>query len=877
MDRWWDEPDASGNLALVDGSDPQMGVSVAILGFHALAKRELDRLSTTTLMDARRVEEAYDRVDLGPVRKAVEAATADVLGAVPAAKYADLVVEDWRSRARAASGRLSRTLVAKGLSWPRAVSRTASVAGVPIERLSRYATVVSSPGLDPLSVADAADRVLMEYAAHRGGMEMPASVVVSKERQRIRHREREEVSNPEFERQVKRDELGQFAAQNTNAEQKQREDRRKKRMERRARREKREAREAEESKETTQTEASGTEREPQEGGVQREVAREGQVDRETLREADGGDMLVLGANQVPEVGGLANPVLVDDPLYLVVTRRQTHLGTQVELVSDMAFTRRDARLLAGHVSRNDPSRPGMNLLRFGAEGVPVMGTQMYTRSVADNPFKAKGFKLAFEGNIRDHFDIGNVEVEKPLSLMGPATHAGMNAPIYEAILKADEGGRQRTRRRQQVKNPEFEREVKRDRLGQFTAQGEEGEEAQRLRAERRTKRMERRARREKREEAERQEATQTESQAQREVPREERVEREVPREAKVTREVTRESVTPSNGAWEDFVDAGMQDKVTKVRILGGGTLASAGFGLQNNQETILYGGRPTFFEMLDNGWSVGLVDVLKERAERGVSGTEFDQIENRYKWVGRYEGASPVSHLYEHPNDEDLLFISAAHDLATELSGETPRGYSAYTSIHGSTKDAATSVFGHAMEAMASSHQRLLREPEAKSAKGAFGTWESQDVEDGYAIDIPGPDRQVVMRDPSHSPGPGNQLLVSSSTKAQGGLATDHSYVSIVHPETVRLMELIADVTRPGNTEVDRTERRMAGEKLIARYDRDGKQLTLAQLVQAALIESDVRAVQLDQETKYDLASQQLQRRNYPAVRLDNVDVLRIY
>jgi hypothetical protein len=244
MERWWASDGAVERLGLVDGSNPAMGVSTAFLGLHGAFRAVLEPLASETLVDRRKVEEAFDGVDLQPVRRAVTAATSGSLGSVAAARYADLVVDDWRARGKDAAGRLTTTLVAKGLPWPRAVARVSSVAGVPIEQLGRYATQAAAPGLDAISASDIADRVLMDYAAQRGRMEPPAPesdipyTEVSKRLVSKRTAERSAEHEVWEESDVKRDAHGRFATESSEADRKARADRLKARKKRRERRRK---------------------------------------------------------------------------------------------------------------------------------------------------------------------------------------------------------------------------------------------------------------------------------------------------------------------------------------------------------------------------------------------------------------------------------------------------------------------------------------------------------------------------------------------------------------------------------------------------------------------------------------------------------------
>lgn len=213
MDRWWDDPDAASGVlvSVTESPDPVQGVGSALLGYHAHAKAALAPLASSTLVDRRAVADVLAGLDCSPVVKAVSACVEHDLG--PASqRFADLLVSDVHSRASSAADRMLAVLVNKGVPWPAAVDRVASVVGVSVEQAGRYVSSMSAPVVAKLSQEDAADRALMEWAS-AVSKALPVDASVSKaERERSRTAQRA-ASSVWDEQSVSRDELGRFADQ----------------------------------------------------------------------------------------------------------------------------------------------------------------------------------------------------------------------------------------------------------------------------------------------------------------------------------------------------------------------------------------------------------------------------------------------------------------------------------------------------------------------------------------------------------------------------------------------------------------------------------------------------------------------------------------
>lgn len=305
MDRWWDDAGAArAALAVVDSTDPVQGVGTAVLGYHALAKAELEPLAKSTLVDTAAVQRAMSRVPLEPVAKAVERAVSDDLGAA-SAHYSRAFVENLHRDAVEAAVRVTQTLVNKGLPWPRAMARTADVVGAPLRDLGRYTHAMSGVGLDQLAVSDAADRVLMGFASRISSYEASP---VSKALERERGKKPKKKRKPWNEAEVRRDEEGQFAA-------KENLDRLSAAIAARAARNRviRRTPAAEQERETPQFQESTLEREETE--LEREPTGSGGT-RPTLVSYSGPSTAPVLA---PGAGGNATPFVVAEDLYVIVS------------------------------------------------------------------------------------------------------------------------------------------------------------------------------------------------------------------------------------------------------------------------------------------------------------------------------------------------------------------------------------------------------------------------------------------------------------------------------------------------------------------------------------------------------------------------------
>lgn len=159
--RWWTDPDAG--TAVLEAvaahpGDPEQAIGAALLGYHALAQAQLVPLAATTLVDGAVLAAALGRIDLQPVAKAMAAA-------LPHGEDAMGLATGLHEQACAATARLAAVWTSSGTPWPLALARAGAVHAVPLSHLGVYAGTPRTETTPALVTADAADRVLMGYAA----------------------------------------------------------------------------------------------------------------------------------------------------------------------------------------------------------------------------------------------------------------------------------------------------------------------------------------------------------------------------------------------------------------------------------------------------------------------------------------------------------------------------------------------------------------------------------------------------------------------------------------------------------------------------------------------------------------------------------------
>lgn len=186
MNRWWDDARTSREaLGRLNSTDVAVGVGAAFLGYHGLSTAVLKPLSEQTLLDQGQVAEALQGIDLAPVEKAFAEATRPVMGEAADA-YGRLLAQDVHQRGIEATTRFVQALANRGVDWPTAVSRAASIHGVPLDRLGPSGARLQEGRLSKAAQADFGDRVLMEYASRFGRAEAGDGEVSKAVRRRTR-------------------------------------------------------------------------------------------------------------------------------------------------------------------------------------------------------------------------------------------------------------------------------------------------------------------------------------------------------------------------------------------------------------------------------------------------------------------------------------------------------------------------------------------------------------------------------------------------------------------------------------------------------------------------------------------------------------------
>ena len=509
MLRWWDDAGSSAAaLDLVD-SRPGPAMGVAVLGFHGIAKGVLAPLAGQTLVDEYQIRSALDGLDGSVVADAIAASMVDELGEVGAYHFADAVVRDWTDQAKESTSRLARALVAKGLSWPLAVARSAEVVGVPVRRLGRYATVAADRQVDPLSVADLADRALMEYASSQTA----PMVTVSKESQSQSQSQRRRYVWRESEHP--RDDLGQFTekakqAQATKEETKQRLLARQKRMEAARQRMVRfqsMAQSMPEQKTLSTRERLAVEQgerlsrreqlsQRQGGGSTRREALE---QRGPLRDASGDEHTTkrfvhrVTADEVPLFEGDESRVYVvtDQPLYGIVFEVYKNPffldeGTEFVYEFDELYTRTNVDTAVRGAVNSITGVKGVQLVVFPPGTIGVHGAVLSTRvngPYADAFYTTQWSSRTPKGDDQEDLYDRTLAETKWKNREGQVVIAEQ---VF--VFRKDAGEREGQRQSQSRRYVWRESEHPRDQLGQFT---EKGKQAQlvRTKAVERQKRM----------------------------------------------------------------------------------------------------------------------------------------------------------------------------------------------------------------------------------------------------------------------------------------------------------------------------------------------------------------------------------------------------
>lgn len=176
-ERWWANPELSRTaLGLVDQGNVRFGVGTSVLGYHGLAMEQLLPLSGSTLVDARKVADAIQCIDLAPVAHALSKAVYSEVGS-SSEEYGRLLANDIHQQALEGTIGLFASLVGSGMAYPTAADRVISVHGVPATRLGAVSKHLRESKLGKDTLDDWSDRALMEFALHYGALQCTLSEI----------------------------------------------------------------------------------------------------------------------------------------------------------------------------------------------------------------------------------------------------------------------------------------------------------------------------------------------------------------------------------------------------------------------------------------------------------------------------------------------------------------------------------------------------------------------------------------------------------------------------------------------------------------------------------------------------------------------------
>lgn len=180
-DRWWIDPELSRTaLGLVNQGNVRLGVGTSVLGYHGLAMERLRPLAGSTLVDAKKVADAINGVDLAPVAKALSKAVYSELGDA-SVEYGRLLAMDIHQQALEGTISLFTSLIGSGMAYPTAVDRVIAVHGVPSTRLGTVSKHLRELRLSKDTLDDWSDRALMEFASHYGALQCTSSEIAKSE------------------------------------------------------------------------------------------------------------------------------------------------------------------------------------------------------------------------------------------------------------------------------------------------------------------------------------------------------------------------------------------------------------------------------------------------------------------------------------------------------------------------------------------------------------------------------------------------------------------------------------------------------------------------------------------------------------------------
>lgn len=159
--RWWAPgapspvPDAFSKSLLEPGGQPRLDLGLALLAYHRVgaAACEASRDEDSLIQNLVTARASFAKPMVESISKCL----------TEGESYAGLLVRDFADEAEEGALVLYRAAVSKGVPPTLAAQRVGAVFGVPARELGTYRTLACTPQTSPVAIADAADRVLMEY------------------------------------------------------------------------------------------------------------------------------------------------------------------------------------------------------------------------------------------------------------------------------------------------------------------------------------------------------------------------------------------------------------------------------------------------------------------------------------------------------------------------------------------------------------------------------------------------------------------------------------------------------------------------------------------------------------------------------------------
>lgn len=208
--RWWnpagphigpDETDI-GMLAAT-GENPRLDLGAALLAAHRVGAAACDAAAATPLVDERTLIRALAAAREQLANPMIDSVSKSVEGE----RYACVLVCDVLDDAEEAALDIFRSAVSRGVAPPLAAARAGAVFGVSKDAIGKYRQKATDPRVNPVALADEADRTLFGFVEKLAAEETDEREEVSKITPSERRRRAEEEN---------RDRRGRFAVAEDN-------------------------------------------------------------------------------------------------------------------------------------------------------------------------------------------------------------------------------------------------------------------------------------------------------------------------------------------------------------------------------------------------------------------------------------------------------------------------------------------------------------------------------------------------------------------------------------------------------------------------------------------------------------------------------------